>query len=149
MSPKSKKNDRCEELFTLLDFRPEIPNLVIPISTISICQNSWINQEKLRPKGLGFQGDGVHNQDRRTFMVRGCGRSDYVNIPGGGWGHFRLFRGYRLNLSQIRPKTRLVPNKSRKSQIRPLRRIVYTSRFSTGNPKSCNTHIYISMCQNS
>jgi hypothetical protein len=28
------------------------------------------------------------------------------------------------------------------SQIRPLRRIVYTSRFSTGNPELCNTHIY-------
>jgi hypothetical protein len=27
-------------------------------------------------------------------------------------------------------------------KIRPLRKIVYTSQFSTGNPKSYNTHIY-------
>ena len=40
---QSPKFDRCENLFTLLDFRPQIQNLVIPISTISICQNRSIS----------------------------------------------------------------------------------------------------------
>jgi hypothetical protein len=31
---------------------------------------------------------------------------------------------------------------SQKSKIRPLRKNVYTSRFSTVTPKSYNTHIY-------
>ena len=34
------------------------------------------------------------------------------------------------------------PNNSQKSKIRPLRKNVYTSRFSTRNPKNGNTHIY-------
>jgi len=42
MPPQESKSDRCEELFTLLDFRPQIPNLVIPISTISMYQNRSI-----------------------------------------------------------------------------------------------------------
>jgi hypothetical protein len=36
MNPQSLQSDRYEELFTLLDLGPQIPNLVIPISTISI-----------------------------------------------------------------------------------------------------------------
>ena len=31
---------------------------------------------------------------------------------------------------------------SQPAKIRPLRKNVYTSRFSTPNPKSCNTHTY-------
>ena len=36
-----------------------------------------------------------------------------------------------------------VQHKFQKSKIRPLRTNVYTSRFSTQNPKSCNTHNYL------
>ena len=35
-----------------------------------------------------------------------------------------------------------VQHKFQKSKIRPLRTNVYTSRFSTQNPKPCNTHTY-------
>jgi hypothetical protein len=43
ISPKSPKSDRCEELFTLRDFRPGNQILVITISTISMCRNCSIS----------------------------------------------------------------------------------------------------------
>jgi hypothetical protein len=38
-----EKQHEIEQMFTLLDFRPQVQNLVIPISTISIYQNRSIS----------------------------------------------------------------------------------------------------------
>jgi hypothetical protein len=43
----------------------------------------------------------------------------------------------------------LVPDWSLKSKIRALQRIVYTSRFLSGNPNPCNDHIYHSYASES
>ena len=59
-APQESKSDRCEQMSTLLDFGPQIPNLVIPISTISIYENRPISMF-FKFWGGGEDGKGLIN----------------------------------------------------------------------------------------
>ncbi len=71
ISPQNPKSDRCEELFTLLDFGPQIPNLIILISTISIYQNRSISIFPIFGARVGYEKNIVYIVIHTHVLVPG------------------------------------------------------------------------------